>query len=273
MAAIAIPGTVTEAGTRPLAMTRSLWAELAVLTLLASSLVAAVPLFAGEWAWSWDALNHHVYLGYIAQHPRWHLDAAAASVQGYQYPYLYWPIYWLSTLPITGTTAGAIWGAFLAAMLTVPTWVASLHLLQADKNPWQALFDRSAACTLALGSIVVLSAVNTTANDPLTAVPIIWAVALMAVPQTSDRRAAAAAALWGVATAFKLSNGLFLPLLLLWWWVPRWARQDFGWLRRGLGIAAGATLGFALTYAPWGWQLWQQTGNPFYPLFRGIFGG
>jgi hypothetical protein len=253
-------------------MTRALWLELATLTLLAATAAAAVPLSAGEWAWSWDALNHHIYLGAIAQHPRWHLDVVAASVQSYQYPYLYWPVYWLSTQPVSGATAGAIWGASLAALLLVPTWLASLHLLRADSGPWQARFDRSAACALALSSILVLAALNTTANDPLTAVPLLWAVALMARPAPGSGRAAGAAALWGVATAFKLSNGLFLPLLLLWWWVPPSGRAPWWWLRRGLGIAAGASLGFVLTYAPWGWQLWQHTGNPFYPLFGGIFG-
>ncbi len=254
-------------------MTRALWVELAVLTALAAAVAAAVPLWAGEWAWSWDALNHHVYLGAIAQHPRWHLDVVAASVQSYQYPYLYWPVYWLSTQPISGATAGAVWGASLAALLTVPTWLASLHLLRADRGAWQAVFDRTTACVLALSSIIVLAALNTTANDPLTAVPMLWALALMAVPDPSDRRAAVAAALWGMAAAFKLSNGLFLPLLVLWWWTPPHRRRRLGWLRRGLGIAAAACLSFVLTYAPWGWQLWQHTGNPFYPLFSSVFGG
>jgi hypothetical protein len=72
-----------------------------------------------------------------------------------------------------------------------------------------------------------------------------------------------------VSTAFKLSNGLALPLLLVWWWkVPGWPLP----LSRGLGIALGALAVFALAYVPWGWQLWAQTGNPVYPFFQNVFG-
>lgn len=251
-------------------LTRALWFELLALTALAVALAAGVPLWAGEWSWSWDALNHHIYLGLIAESPRWHLDVAAASVQSYQYPYLYWPLYRISLLPISGATAGALWAGFQVVMVVPPLWLASLHLLPAQGAPWQAVFERSAACALGMASVVVLAAVGTTANDLMAAVPLLWAVAIMAVSQPSDRRAAAAAAFWGVSTAFKWSNGLALPLLLFWWWNGE--RPGLG-LRRAALMAAGAGTGFAVAYAPWGWQLWRQTGNPFYPLFPGLFGG
>jgi len=250
-------------------MTRALWIELSVLTLLAAVLAAAVPIQAGVWAWSWDALNHHVYLGLIAQSPRWHLDLLAANSQGYQYPYLYWPIYLLTTLPLTGVQAGALWSAFQAAMLLPPVWLASLYLIPEQGVRAQAVFQRLAACALAGSSIVVMAAVGTTSNDPMAAVPLIWAVAIMARPQPSDRRAGAAAALWGVGTAFKLSNGLALPLLLFWWWQ---AQRPHLTLRRAACIAVAALVGFVVAYAPWGWQLWRVKGNPFFPMFTGIFG-
>lgn len=251
-------------------MTRALWVEVSALTVLVALLAAWGIWVDGEWAWSWDALNHHVYLGLIAQSPRWHLDVLAASVQGYQYPYLYWPVYWLSTLPISGAQAGAAWSTFQAFMLLPPVWLASLYLLPAQGRPSQAVFERLAACALAGSSIVLLAGVGTTSNDPMACVPLLWAFALMAAPQpTSDMRAAAAAALWGVSTAFKWSNGLALPLLLFWWW--RNERPHLGWLRGAL-MAVSAPAGFALAYAPWGWQLWRHTGNPFHPLFSGLFG-
>jgi hypothetical protein len=255
-------------------MTRAHWLELLAVTMLSAAVVAALPLQAGVWGWSWDALNHHVYLGLISETPRWHLDVTAASVQGWQYPYLYWPVYRLTLLPVHGAVAGALWAAFLCALLVPPIWLTSMRLLPLADNTRtgaaQAVFERSAACALALMSLVVLSSVGTTANDPLAAVPLLWAVAVMALPAPSDRRAAAAAALWGVSSAFKLSNALAIPLLLIWWWRgPGWPLP----LRRGLAIAAGALAGFALAYAPWGWQLWQHTGNPFYPFFQRLFGG
>jgi hypothetical protein len=251
-------------------MTRALWLELLVVTAVAAAAVAAIPLQAGVWGWSWDALNHHVYLGLISESPRWHLDVLAASSQGWQYPYLYWPVYRLAELPIDGATAGALWAALLVALMVPPVWLLSLRLLPQQGSWFQAVFERSAATALALGSVVVLSALGTTANDPLAAVPLLWALAIMALPDTSDRRAAAAAALWGVSVAFKLTAVLAAPLLLVWWW------RRTGWraqLARGLAMALAAGLGFSLAHAPWGWQLWQQTGDPVYPFLSGWFRG
>ena len=251
-------------------MTRALWVELLGLTALAAGMSAAVILSAGEWAWSWDALNHHVYLGLIAESPRWNLDVLAASVQGYQYPYLYWPVYRISTLPISGAQAGALWSALAAALILPPVWLASLHLLPAQGSAVQAAFERIAACALAGSSIVVLAATGTTANDPMACLPLLWALAIMAAPKPNDRRAGVAAALWGVSLAFKWSNALAMPLLLLWWWQserPHWC------LRRGLQMAVAAAAGFAVAYGPWGWQLWRQTGNPLHPFFPWLFGG
>lgn len=251
-------------------MTRALWFELVAITVMAAAAVASVPLVAGHWGWSWDALNHHIYLGLISETPRWHLDASAASSQGWQFPYLYWPIYRLSLLPIEGATAGALWGAFTTALLVLPVWVISRHLLPTNEGALQATFERTAACVLALGSVVVLSSLGSTANDPLAAMPLLWAVALMTTPNASDGRAGAAAALWGASCALKLSNGLALPLMLVWWWQS--VDRPFP-LRRGLCLGIGALTGFSLAYAPWGWQLWRETGNPFYPYFQSFFVG
>jgi hypothetical protein len=244
--------------------------ELLAFAALASAAFAALPLHAGLWGWSWDALNHHVYLGYISEQPRWQLDVQPASVQSWQYPYLYWPVYRLSLLPISGAWAGALWAVLLVSLLLPPLWLCSLRLLHTAETPAQGVFERAVACVLGLGSAVVVSSTTTTANDPLAAVPVLWAVALMAVPEPGHRRAAAAAALWGVACAFKLSNALALPLLLVWWW--QGSRRPLG-LRRAVALTGGAVLGFAGAYAPWGWQLWQQTGNPFYPFFQQWLGG
>lgn len=251
-------------------MTRALWLELLALTVLMALTAASVILQAGEWSWSWDALNHHIYLGLISESPRWDLDVAAASVQSYQYPYLYWPVYRISSLPISGAAAGALWAAFQVAMVLPPVWLASLHLLPTEGSATQAVFERGAACVLAGSSVVVMAATGTTGNDLMASVPLVWATALMAAPQSSVRRACAASALWGVATAFKWSNGLALPLLLTWWW--RQERPHLS-LRRGVPMALAAAAGFGAAYAPWGWQLWRFNGNPFHPFFASLFGG
>jgi len=260
-------------------MKGALWVELVLITLASMAAVAALPLTAGTWGWSADALNHHVYLGLISQSPRWHLDVMAASFQGWQYPYLYWPVYQLAQSPVHGATAGAIWSALLAALMVPPVWLMSLRLLHGPRKPSthaghqpiavQAIFERCCATALALSSVIVLSALGTTANDPLATVPLLWAIASMMMPEPSHRRAALAAGLWGVSVAFKPTAVLAAPLLLVWWYTPG------GWqplLHRATAMAVGGTFGFGLAYLPWGWQLWRQTGNPVYPFLPGWFG-
>lgn len=248
----------------------ALWLEAGLTTALAAFAVACIPLQQGWWAFSWDALNHHIYLGLVAESPRWHLDVFAASGQGYQYPYLYWPVYRLSQLEISGAWAGALWSAGLAALVVPPLWVASWRLLPAQGSAAQAIFERSVAVALAMSSLLVLYAFGTTANDPLAATPLLWALAATAGPHTGLRQAALAAFLLGVAIAFKLSHVLAVPLLAVWWWQARRAAAPGP---RALALAAALTLGYAVAYAPWGWQLWQQMGNPFYPLLSSVFGG
>jgi hypothetical protein len=218
-------------------------------------------------------MNHHVYLGLIAEHPRWDRDVVAASFQGYQYPYLYWPVYRMSLIDARGAVVGAMWAAAQAALLLPPVWVLSRRLLAPGGYrlaPWKVAgaAERMLACAMAFMSVVLLSSLETTANDLLAAVPLVWAFAVMAASPSSDRRAALAAGLWGVSAALKLSNAIFLPLLMVWWVVGD--RGNGGWLR-GFALAAGATVGFGVVYAPWGWQLWRVTGNPFYPYFGTLF--
>jgi uncharacterized membrane protein len=145
----------------------------------------------------------------------------------------------------------------------------SLRLLPTREKPLLGTVERLTACMLAFMSTVVLVGLETTANDLLAAVPLLWAFALMSKEPSTDRQAQAAGALWGVAAAFKLSNALFLPLLFVWWWMPGRERPT---VRRGAAIALGAFVGFGAAYAPWAWQLWSAMGNPFYPYFTSLFG-
>jgi hypothetical protein len=243
--------------------------EALLLTLLAATAAALLPLKAGYLGWSWDALNHHIYLGLTAEQPRWHLDVIAASDQTYQYPYLYWPVYRMSLLTGSAVTVAALWAAFQASMLALPVWCLCDRLLPPTRNAVESALLRLAGCTAAAMSPLVISMMQSTANDLLAAVPLLWALVLSLATPFNDRRAACAAALCGVATAFKLSNALFLPWLLLWWWVPE--RPHWRW-PRAAALLGGVLVGFTLAYGAWGWQLWQQTGNPFHPFLAAWFG-
>lgn len=250
-------------------MTRARALELLLLTLLAMAAAAALPLSNGQFAWSWDALNHHVYLGMTAEHPRWDLDVIPASNQSYQYPYLYWPVYRLSLLSAPGVVLGVVWASLQAGLLLPPLWFISLRLLPDQGSAWEGALWRAAGCAMGAMSLILLVGLETTANDLLAAVPLLWAIAVGLHTPPNNRQAFLAAALWGISAAFKLSNGLFIFWLLVWWWVPGQAHWP---LRRGVALALGAIVGFGAAYTPWGLQLWQLTGNPFYPEFASLFG-
>lgn len=251
-------------------MTRAEAAELSLLVLLAGALAALMPLAFGGLGWSWDALNHHLYLGYIAEQPRWQLDVIPASYQTYQWPYLYWPVYRLALLPLPGAWVGAAWSALQAMLVLPPVWCLARRVLPPQGRPAADVALRLAACGLAGASVVVVNAVDTTSNDLLACLPLLWAFVVVSGPD-DDRQAFTAGLLAGAAAALKLSNAIYVPpLLALWWW-----RTSAPHLppARGAALAAGALLGFGVLYAPWGWQLWQLTGNPLYPMASSLFGG
>lgn len=242
--------------------------ELALVVLAGWTAFMAIPVATGGIGISWDALNHQVYLGWIAAAPRFHLDVLAASYQTYQFPYLYWPLYQMTAAGASGVQAGVVL-ATLHAISVPPVWLIARAVI-----PGVALFDVAMRCTavlLAFVSGVVLSQFDSTSNDLLAAIPLLWAVAVV-FPTAADqvpgrsrmRRVLLSGALSGVSVAFKLSNApLVLAVALLWWLAARNAR--LGSLALAAGGAAAAAA-FALVYGFWGWQLWSHFGNPFFPF-------
>jgi hypothetical protein len=238
------------------------------------SLFVSIPLWRGGVDLSWDALNHHIYLGWMADQQRFRQDFLAAGSQSTQFPYLYWPAYKLAMAGASGPIAGTVL-ALLQATIALPAWLIARVCV-----PGETWFDagmRALAVLLAVCTGAVLRLVDTTSNDVLAAIPMMWAIALAAAPRDPvwpawlDPRASACLSglLAGVAVACKLSNGpLALLLPVLWAWGSGAWSERAGRVVRG-GIAAVG--GFVLTYAWWGWTLWQAYGNPFHPLFDGLF--
>lgn len=244
------------------------------LVYLAGTLAfVAVPLWLGHLGISWDALNHHFYLGWTAEQPRFDRDFVAAAYQSYQFPYLYWPVYKLAMAGASGVTAGVVL-ALLHSSAIPPVWMISRDCIAGDDA--FAVGMRALAVTLAFLSGAVLSLFDATSNDLLAGVPLLWAYATALRPVADPRSNAlrwtlASGLLAGVAVACKLSNGfLAIALPLLWLWSPGNLRQ-----RAARTFLAGACLvaSTVLLYGYWGWQLWTHYGNPIYPLYDGVFEG
>jgi hypothetical protein len=231
----------------------------------------AIPLFLGHLGISWDALNHHFYLGWSAEHSRLSFDYLPAGYQTYQYPYLYWPVYKLAFAGASGATAGVVL-AILNTSALPPVWMISRSCI-----PGRDAFSagmRVTAVLLAFLSGVVLSLFDATSNDLLAGIPLIWAYALALHPigevrAGGMRYATLSGAAAGIAVAFKLSNGpLAIVLPLLWLW-PAGSPMR----RIGRSIAAGLALlaSYTLFYGYWGWELWTHFGNPIYPMYDDWF--
>ena len=248
--------------------------ELAVTVLVSWAVFASIPLWLGGIGLGWDALNHHVYLGWVADSPRFDRDFLAAHYQSYQYPYLYWPMYKMVQAGLDGALAGALL-ASLNVLVVPALWLVSRVLVPA--RDWEGTILRATALALAFASGVVLSHFDSTGNDLLAAIPLVWAVALALAawlpgeaprlkPRTLMILSGACA---GMAAAFKLSNG---PLALV---LPvAWACVGKGWRARITHAVSGSVAtvaAFAVFYAYWGWQLWLHFGNPVYPFYEGWF--
>lgn len=250
--------------------------EAALVTLAVAIVFVSIPLALGEIGLSWDALNHHIYLGWTAEHPRFDRDYMAASYQAYQFPYLYWPVYRLAMAGLDGATAGALLA--LPPVTAVPAvWIMARVCI--GGTDWYALTMRFIAVALAFASGVVLSMLDTTANDLLSAIPLVWAIALALRPLAPDTPRAhgvlrpvwLSGVLAGMAVACKFSNGpLAITLPVLWMLAPGSRRERIG---RAFAGGVVALLACAVTYGWWGWQLWQQFGNPMYPLYDNVFEG
>jgi hypothetical protein len=242
--------------------------ELSVVTAFGWLAFISIPLAQHGLGLSWDAINHHVYLGWTAAAPRFDRDVLAAGYQSYQFPYLYWPLYELAARGASGTVAGVVL-ASLQALAIPPVWLLARQMISGAGRV--EVVVRAAAVALAFCSVLVLSFLDSTSNDLLSAVPMLWAIAFAvsaasgdSQPASTTRRQLLVSGLMaGVGVACKFSNGPLAVLLpLAWCFAPGNARQRAS----GVLIACLSTLAaFTAVYAYWGWQLWVHFGNPFYP--------
>ncbi len=249
-------------------------AELFALLVVGWLAFAAVPIRLGGIGLSWDALNHHVYLGWIASQPRFERDFLAASYQSFQYPYLYWPLYRLFAAGWGGVPAGIVLVS-MNLLAVPPLWMMARACI--PEWGWYGMAMRWLGVVLAFLTGAVLSLFDSTSNDLLAAVPLIWAVALGLQPMThhehdtcsTKRLVVLSGFCAGVAVAFKLSNGpLAILLPALWVLHGSSMRQRMAYATFG-SIATVA--GFLLLYGWWGWQMWVHYGNPIYPFYDHMF--
>lgn len=217
----------------------------------------------------WDTMDYHVYAGFSALHDRFNQDYFAAGPQSYFNPYVYVPFYLLLRSALTPLEDASVLAALQSAIL----WLTfELALLVAPREkPGRSLAAGLLAVALAFANPVLINELGSSYADITTAEGVLagWLMLLGAVRIPSAARVIGAALLLGTMSALKLTNAVHAvsaTALLL--FIPGgWRRK----LRHALLFSAVAVTGFAAVSAPWSWRLEQHFGNPFFPLFNGVF--
>ena len=163
--------------------------------------------------------------------------------------------------------------AFLMAAPAGVAWFAFLAMLPAlfPAGPGRAVWIAGAFAIGITGSMG-LSVIGSTMNEWPSAMLLVAAMAMVVVPLATGRsisfaRIALAGALTGSAMGIKLTYGVFALAFVVafasWNVRARW---------REIAVAcAGAAAGFLLAYGFWGWTLWREFDNPFFPYFNHVF--
>jgi hypothetical protein len=218
---------------------------------------------------AWDTLDYHFYAGFSALHDRFGQDYFAAGPQSYLNPYIFVPFYLLASSGLTALEVGLV----LAAVQSMLLWlVYELALAVAPPTkPAARLALALCAVTLALANPVLIGQLGSSFADVLTAEMVLagWLLLALAARTPSAMRVVCAALVLGCASALKLTNALHAVsagvMVLL---IPGSWRNKVR--HATLFVLAGAG-GFAAVAAPWSIRLQQHFGNPFFPLFNGIF--
>jgi hypothetical protein len=217
----------------------------------------------------WDAVNYHFYLGFAAFHDRFALDFLAAGTPSYINPYAYVPLYLLNR---AGLSAGVV-ATVLATVHALALWLT--YEMALAIAPEGATRERQGfamlAWVLAALSPVLLQGIGMTLVDiPLGALVIAaWLTLVASLRHATLRWVALGAAIGGVAAALKLSNALYaaagMSMLVFF--------PGTGWRKLAAAAVYGAACGLAFTAvsAPWSVRLWQEFGNPLFPLLNDVF--
>jgi hypothetical protein len=229
------------------------------------------------WNWvvgkdlNWDFVNYHLYIGRSAFEPRWGQDFFPASIQSYLNPYAYVPLAAMVSWGWRDIAIGSVLAALHAVNLLL-IWLISERSLSAQLK--FARCWRWIAVLLAALSPVFLQQVGGSFADITTATPALLALYLLLRMQgnwQADRSLIlSAGTALGVAIGFKLSNAPFVIGLLgavaLTYGVTYTDR-----LKTVVCISLAAAGGLIAVHGYWGWRLFQEFGNPFFPFLNDWF--
>ena len=240
------------------------------LTLALAGILSVANLGADR---NWDLLNYHLYNPYALLNGKIGLDVAPAQMQSYFNPFFDLPFYagflFFNDIPFV-----------LAMLLALPVGGAAVVFLRgtryttsAGMPPGMAAVRRIAALAVGFSGAAVVSTAGTTINETPPAALILLALVLglrrIASPSPTPWAMLALGAAVGVAAGGKLSYavhavGVGAAFLLL------IVRRQVS-LQEAVLAFSGAVGGFVLTAGWWSLILWNEFGNPLFPMMNDIF--
>lgn len=262
------------------ALHRPPWREALVAAVLLGGSMVVWLLSLGGLSLGWDSLNHHFYLGLMAvEGERLERDVFAAGSMSCQYPYAYVPLYWLQSIGATGSQAALVLA--LPALAAVPAvWLLSWAIWPV--RTCTASLARVAWVGVAFLSPLWWSLLDSTSNDLLSTLPMVWAYALIAWRAACDWNgeridavhsfsfsfslawSTLAGVLVAIALTIKISQSFAaLGLLML---TLASARGVVIAARRVAAMVLGGALFGLLVWWPWARDVWRTCGSPIYPM-------
>ncbi|SHE95855.1 4-amino-4-deoxy-L-arabinose transferase [Microbulbifer donghaiensis] len=210
---------------------------------------------------SWDAAHYHGYLGWAFWGERLDKDLMAAGFQGYQTPYLYLPFFLLLKLGVSPKATVIILAVIHSANIVFVYLIARRIFAPGSLLlPVSSLF-------LALATPVFLAGLGSSLGDAIATVPLLVSVYLLL--ERGKGGVWFPGVLAGVAVALKFTVAPFVVLITILLVQP--GRGFSAWLRDNFVFGFCALISFVVLYFPWGLRLYEEFGNPFFPLFNNIF--
>lgn len=215
---------------------------------------------------NWDLRNYHLYNPHAWLGGRDAIDVAPAQLQTWHNPLLDVPIYL-----ITMSGADSRWGGAWLVLPTIASLLLLFRLLEALGPRPPTRTSQAVLALLAVSGASAGSTLGLSMNDAFVGAAILASLVLL-VEQRDDllgRHRWFFAGLIAGAMA-----GLKLTTIFYCFGLAAAALADGAWqqrLRRLLALGLGGALGFALTYGYWGWRMFRQFGNPFFPYYNNLF--
>lgn len=221
---------------------------------------------------NWDLINYHFYIAHAWSHSKYLTDYMGAGPNSYFNPFGYLPFYWMVMANWPSIAIGLLLGAFHGISLIL-LWEISARFF--FKNAAHARWLALISVLLAASSPLFAGTLGSTFLEPTLAVFVFGGLLLVGLGCESrgEKKSLllyfSGGLLLGIATGFKLTNIIFiagsgLSLLFV-----------TGIRLRGLAAAAifsiGVIFGCLISNGWWGYLLFHEFGNPFFPFFNEIF--